>query len=341
MSKLRWGFIGCGRISAKHFEALQQLSDKISVVAVCDVDSTKAQKAAEIFKCNYYTDIQSMLDSEELDIVTIATPNGLHPEHSIMCARAGVDVLCEKPMSVKMEDAYEVESVFKELKRNFFLVHQNRYNDTVVALKKAIEQGRFGKIYMMLSNVLWQRPQDYYDKEAWHGTKDLDGGAFMTQASHYVDMLNWLAHSKATRVFASLGTLARNIETEDTGSTIINWENGIIGNINMTVLTYPKNLEGSITILGEKGTVKIGGVALNEISHWEFEGSDPSDELVKNAGYKTDSVYGFGHVRTYENILKFYDGNKGDIVSLESALLGMRLLDAIIKSDTKKEPIAL
>lgn len=341
MNKLKIGFVGCGRISAKHFEALKQLDADVSVEAVCDIEESKAIKAAELFGCKYYTDLSAMLASHKFDFVTVATPNGLHPEHSIMCAEAGVDVVCEKPMSVELQDAYKVRDTFKRLGRNFFLIHQNRYNDTIAKLKEAVDSGRFGKIYMMLSNVLWHRPQDYYDKEAWHGTKSLDGGAYMTQASHYVDTLNWLSGSKATKVYASLGTLARNIETEDTGSAIINWENGIIGNINVTVLTYPSNLEGSVTILGEKGTVKIGGVALNQIERWEFQDAQPEDADIRNASYKTDSVYGFGHVRAYQKVVEYYKENKRDVVDLESALASMHILDAIIKSNDTNKPIAL
>lgn len=340
MKKLRVGFIGCGRISSKHFEALSQLKDKVEVIAVCDIIEELAADAGKLFKCNFYTDILSLLANETLDLTVIATPNGLHPQHAIACARHGVDVLCEKPMSVSDAGASEIVAEFKKLGRNFFLIHQNRYNEPVAFVKKAIKQERFGKIYMMTSNVFWQRPDEYYSQSSWHGTKELDGGTYMTQASHYVDMLNWFANSKVDHIYSTLGTLARNIETEDSGSVVIKWSNGIIGNLNATVLTYPKNYEGSITILGEKGTVKIGGVALNKIEHCEFANSKEDDKHVSTLAYATDSVYGHGHVRVYEKIIEFYNNGTSDsLISLDGAYSSFKLLDAILESHKQKKPI--
>ena len=193
---------------------------------------------------------------------------------------------------------------------------------------------------MMTSNVFWQRPQEYYDHTEWHGTEEMDGGAYITQASHYVDMLNWFADSKVDHVFAELATLGRTIETEDTGSVIIRWKNGIIGNINVTVLTYPKNLEGSITIIGEKGTAKIGGVALNKLEHVEFE--DMPTEDASQINYETDSVYGHGHYHAYKKIVEYYQhGNTEDIVTLDEAYSSFSILNAIRNSNQEKKVIYL
>lgn len=339
MRKVKLGFVGCGRISNKHFEAIKQLADAIEVVAVCDPDASKVSKAAEQFDCAHFTDLDHMLSCGlEMDIVTIATPNGYHPEHSLKCARAGYDVLCEKPMAVGYEEAKILKDEFKKLGREFFLIHQNRYNDPVLQVKKAIDEGRFGKLYMITSNVFWQRPQEYYEKEAWHGTSDLDGGAFMTQGSHYVDMLNWFAGDNIKHIYASLDTLDRKIDTEDTGSVIIKWNNGIIGNVNLTVLTYPKNFEGSITLIGETGTVKLGGVALNKIEHAVFaDGKEIADET---ANYETDSVYGFGHLRVYERIANFFNSDdRSGLIDIDDAFTSFSILDAIINSSKKNQPI--
>ncbi|MFN5382795.1 MAG: Gfo/Idh/MocA family protein [Alphaproteobacteria bacterium] len=339
--KIQLGFLGCGRISSKHFDALENLSQFIEIKAVCDINLDKAQKAASRFNCNFYTDLNTMLDSARLDLVTIATPNGLHPKHSIICAKRGVDVFSEKPMAVSDESAKNLIEELKASGINFFLVHQNRYNDPVKYIKKAMDDGRFGKIYMMTSNVFWQRPQEYYDHTEWHGTDEMDGGAYMTQASHYVDMLNWFAGAPVDHVFAELDTLGRNIKTEDTGSVIIRWKNQIIGNINVTVLTYPKNFEGSITIIGEKGTAKIGGVALNKLEHAEFQDMPDADD-ASSMNYETDSVYGYGHYHAYKKIIEYYnDGNSDDIIDLDDAYSSFSILNAIRESSKQKTVIYL
>lgn len=340
MAKLRLGFIGCGRVSRRHFEALENLKDFIDVVAVCDPSAEKAGIPAEKFGAKVYTDIEKMLTSEKLDFCTIATPNGMHGEHAITCARNGVSVLCEKPMTVFLEDGKKIVDTFKSLKRDFFLIHQNRYNSTVQFVKNAIDTGKFGKLYMLTSNVFWQRPEEYFVTEKWHGTKRLDGGSFMTQASHYVDTINWFAGGDVRNIYAELDTLARHIETEDTGSVIIKWKNGIIGNVNVTILTYPRNYEGSITIIGEKGTVKIGGVALNKIEHMEFEDYKPSDEEMALVNYDTPSVYGFGHEAVYKRLAEYVKtGSKSDLIGLEEAFYDLRILDAILTSNQAKQPI--
>lgn len=339
--KIRFGFIGCGRISNKNFEALEQHNDDIEVVAVCDIVEDRANVAAKRMNAKAYTDIQTMLDAEDLDIVTVATPNGLHPTHVMQIADAGVHVITEKPMAIKWEDGVKINNYCKEKGVQLFVIHQNRLNDTVQEVYKALETGRFGKIYMITSNVFWTRPQEYYDKDGdWHGTKDMDGGAFLTQASHYVDLMQWLAGGgKPKNVYANIKTLARDIETEDSGIATFEWENGILGAMNMTMLTYPKNYEGSITILGEKGTVKIGGVAMNAIDHWEFSDTQPHDEAVRNANYETSSVYGFGHVRYYENIVNVFRGTQEPLLDGDGGLRSLQLLTAIYDSSEKGQPI--
>ncbi len=339
--RIRLGFIGCGRISNKHFEALEQHTTNIEVVAVCDVIEESAIAAAKKMEANHYTNIQDMLDHEELDIVTIATPNGLHPKHIMQVADAGVHVITEKPMAITLEDGIKVNNYCKEKNVQLFVIHQNRLNDTVQEVWKACTTGRFGKIYMITSNVFWTRPQSYYDVDGdWHGSKDMDGGAFLTQASHYVDLMQWIAgDTQPKSVYANIKTLARNIDTEDSGSAIFEWENGVLGSINMTVLTYPKNYEGSCTIIGEKGTVKIGGVAMNAIEHWEFADQWPNDDAIRQSNYETASVYGFGHVRYYENIISVFMGTKPPLISGDGGLHSLQLLDAIYKSSEKKQPI--
>ena len=343
--KIRIGFVGCGRISGKHFDALEEHLDNIEVVAVCDIVIDKAQKASERMNAKSYTNLDEMLKNEELDIVTIATPNGLHAEHVMKVADAGVHVITEKPMAINFSDGIKMLEHCKKKSVQLFVIHQNRFNDPVQEVWKALKTGRFGKLYMITSNVFWTRPQSYYDKDGdWHGTKDMDGGAFLTQASHYIDLMQWIArgedgNSIPKNVYANLKTLARNIDTEDSGVATFEWDNGTIGAINVTMLTYPKNMEGSITILGEKGTVKIGGVAMNAIEHWEFSDEQPTDEAIKNANYETTSVYGFGHVRYYENVINVFRETETPLIDGDEGLRSLKLLSAIHESSTKGQVI--
>jgi UDP-N-acetyl-2-amino-2-deoxyglucuronate dehydrogenase len=210
-----------------------------------------------------------------------------------------------------------------------FVVKQNRRNATLQLLKRAVEKKRFGRIFMVTINVFWTRPQEYYDSAKWRGTWEFDGGAFMNQASHYIDLLDWLV-GPIESVQAYTGTLARNIQVEDTGVMSVRWRSGALGTVNVTMLTYPKNLEGSITIIGEKGTVRVGGVAVNEIQHWEFAEPDPQDDpLVKQASYHTTSVYGFGHPLYYDNVIRVL---RGEDEPETDGREGLRSLEILIAS---------
>ena len=223
---------------------------------------------------------------------------------------------------------------------HLFVVKQNRRNSTLQLVKRAIEKKRFGRIYMVNVNVFWTRPQSYYNSAAWRGTWEFDGGAFMNQASHYVDLLDWLI-GPVESLQAYTATLARNIEVEDTGVVSIRWRTGALGSMNVTMLTYPKNLEGSITILGEKGTVKLGGVAVNQFEQWEFAEPDPDDELVKQASYETSSVYGFGHPLYYDNVISSLRGEAVPETDGREGLKSLEILIAIYLSARDSRRVAL
>jgi UDP-N-acetyl-2-amino-2-deoxyglucuronate dehydrogenase len=222
-----------------------------------------------------------------------------------------------------------------------FVVKQNRLNPTVRLVKRAIERGRFGRIYTVTCNVFWTRPQEYYDAAKWRGTWEFDGGAFMNQASHYVDLLDWLI-GPVESVFAYTGTLARRIEVEDTGVAALKWRSGAMGSINVTMLTYPKNLEGSVTILGEKGTVRLGGVAVNRIEHWEFAEPDAQDDAKwQEASYQPSSIYGQGHVLYYDNVIKALRGEAPAETDGREGLRSLELLIAIYQSARDGERVGL
>ncbi|MCF7796285.1 MAG: Gfo/Idh/MocA family oxidoreductase [Lentisphaeria bacterium] len=337
---MRIGLVGCGRISKNHFDAIKQFPDDLELAAVCDVVKARSQSAAEENSAAWYTDLAKMLAKENLDIVSICTPSGMHPQHGIMAAQAGCHVITEKPMGITLKDADALIQACDEHKVELFVVKQNRLNTTMQLLKNAINKGRFGQIYMVQSNVFWARPQEYYDQAKWRGTWEFDGGAYMNQASHYVDALTWLV-GNPEYVMAVTGTLARKIEAEDTGTAIIKFRNGVIGSMSVTMLTFPKNFEGSITILGEKGTAKIGGVAVNKIEKWEFQDYDDDDRLVEEANYSPPNVYGFGHLGYYKNVVASLKGESEAFTDGRSGRKSLELILAIYKSAQTGKRVSL
>ena len=299
--KIRVALVGCGRISANHFEAFEAHAAECEVVAVCDSEPEALARAVARTGARGFTHLDALLAGSDADVVVLATPSGLHAAQAIACAEAGRHVVTEKPMATRWQDGKAMVTACDRADVHLFVVKQNRRNATVQAVKRAVEAGRFGRIYMVSVNVFWQRPQSYYDSAAWRGTWEFDGGAFMNQASHYVDLLDWLI-GPVESVQAYTATLARTIEVEDSGVLAIRWRNGALGTMAVTMLTHPKNFEGSITILGEHGTVRLGGVAVNQIDHWEFAEPHPDDDKITEASYATTSVYGHGHKGYYENV---------------------------------------
>ncbi len=279
----------------------------MQLVALCDTNQEALNKNTAKLNVDGYTTMLGMLENVDIDIVVICTPSGLHPDQTELAAEHGIHVMTEKPMATRWGDGLRMVRACDNAGVRLFVVKQNRKNTTLQLLKQAINEKRFGKIYMVNFNVFWTRPQEYYDSAKWRGTWEFDGGAFMNQASHYVDLIEWLI-GPIDKVHAMMST-TRNIEVEDTGVLNLKWRNGALGSMNVTMLTYPKNLEGSLTILGENGTVRIGGVAVNEIQHWEFDKSKDYDDKIKEASYQTTSVYGFGHPLYYNNVIEVLRGN--------------------------------
>ena len=317
--------VGCGRIAGNHFDALQKI-DGLQLVAVCDTEPDRAQAAGEAQGVPWFTSYETMLKSAESDAVAICTPSGLHPQHGVLAARAGRHVITEKPMAISLAAADELVQACDAAGVQLFVVKQNRLNPPVQLLKRAIDKGRFGRIYLANTTVRWTRPQEYYDQAPWRGTWEFDGGAFMNQASHYVDLIQWLI-GPVESVMAKTATLARRIEAEDTGIAVMRFRNGALGTIEVTMLTYPRNLEGSITILGEKGSVKIGGTAVNKVETWQFADYDDDDKLVEAAATNPPNVYGFGHEVYYRNVLKVI---RGEAVPDTDGRAGRKSLELIL-----------
>jgi len=303
---IRIALVGCGRISRNHFEAIEKI-DGLELAAVCDVVADRAQAAGERYGLPWFESFDEMLASARFDAVALCTPSGLHPKHGILAASAGKHVICEKPMAISLDGADQLVGACDAAGVQLFVVKQNRLNPAIQLLKRAIDRERFGRIYLANTTVRWTRPQEYYDQAPWRGTWEFDGGAIMNQASHYVDLIQWLV-GPVESVMAKTATLARRIETEDTGVAVLRFRSGAIGVIEVTMLTYPRNLEGSVTILGEKGTVKVGGTAVNRVEHWAFADYDDDDKLIDSASTNPPTVYGFGHEGYYRNVLRVLRG---------------------------------
>jgi UDP-N-acetyl-2-amino-2-deoxyglucuronate dehydrogenase len=338
--KIKVGVVGCGRISASHFKAIEAHKSDLELTAVCDTDPAVLQSVAKQHGVRGCASLEEMLQHTDVDLVALCTPSGLHPAQAILAARAGRHIVTEKPMATRWRDGLEMVSECDRAGVHLLVVKQNRRNTTLQLLKRAVERGRFGRIYMATINVFWTRPQTYYDSARWRGTWEFDGGALMNQASHYVDLIDWLI-GPVESVQAYVATLARNIQVEDTATVGVRWRSGALGSINVTMLAYPKNFEGSITIIGETGTVRVGGVAVNEIEHWEFADRQPDDDKVKSASYDTASVYGFGHPAYYENAVKVLRGESEPDTDGREGLRSLELLIASYLSARDGRRVAL
>ena len=325
---LKFGIVGCGRIAHRHAEHIQAMG---VLLAVCDTDSDKARSFGEKYKVKYFKGLEEMLAAcPEIEVVSICTPNGLHAVHSITALKAGFHVLCEKPMALTVSDCSSMINAAERANKRLFIVKQNRFNPPVEAVKKLIDDGKLGKIYSVQLNCFWNRNDDYY-KNSWKGTKDMDGGTLFTQFSHFIDLLYWFV-GDVESVSASTANFHHKglIEFEDTGMVILKFINGAIGTVNYTVNAYKKNMEGSLTIFAEKGTVKIGGQYLNELEFQSLEGEPisnlPAGNPPNNYGQYLGSMS--NHDKVYQNLISVLEG-KGTIAT--SGLEGLKTVEIIEK----------
>ncbi len=330
---LNFALLGCGRIAKKHAELLgNNLISNAKLIAVCDIVEEKAKKTAEQYAVPYYTDMDTMMQSEKIDVVVILTESGNHAKHTIRLAKYGKHIIVEKPMALRLDDADEMIKACAENNCKLFVVKQNRFNLPVVQLRKALEHGRFGKLIMGTIRVRWSRNQNYYDRDKWRGTWALDGGVLTNQASHHVDLLQWMM-GEVESVYAKSTTALANIETEDTAVVILKFRNGALGLIEATTAVRPKDLEGSITILGENGTVEIGGFAVNEIRHWNFVHPLESDKDVKEKySVNPPTVYGFGHFEYYNDVVNSVLNNTKSLIDGFEGKKSLELISAIYES---------
>lgn len=333
--KLRFALVGCGRIAQNHFAALKQHAARAELVAVCDNHAPSLAAAVASTGAAGFDSLDELLAARDADtradIVVLATPSGLHPRQAIKVAQAGRHVMSEKPMATKWDEGVEMVRVCRDAGVKLFVVKQNRLNATLQLVKRAVEAGRFGRLALVNVNVFWTRPQAYYDAAPWRGRWDMDGGAFMNQASHYVDMVDWLV-GPVDNVHAYTATLGRDIEAEDTGTMSLRLRSGALASVNVTMLTHNKNFEGSITLLGERGTVRVGGVAVNKVEHWEFDTPHEDDARVASASYDPASVYGPGHPLYYDNVINTLRGEANAAVDGYEGLRSLEVLIAAYRS---------
>lgn len=339
---IRFGLIGCGRIAKRHAELLggSHISGA-KLVAVCDPVRARADAIASKFDVSAHYDLGGLLARADIDAVAVLTPSGMHPEHAIASAKAGKHVIVEKPMALRLQDADDMIRACDETGVKLFVVKQNRFNVPVVKAREALTTGRFGKLILGTVRVRWCRDQAYYDQDAWRGTWAYDGGVLTNQASHHIDMLEWF-FGDVVSVHARATTALVNIETEDTAVATLRFRSGALGIIEATTATRPKDLEGSLSILGEKGTVEIAGFAVNQIRHWSFADERPSDkEVVEKFSVNPPNVYGFGHQAYYEHVVDCLANRRSALVDGLEGRKSLELISALYESIETGQEVAL
>ena len=344
---MKYGLIGCGRIAVNHLKAVE--NNGLEFIAACDLDlsniemlfdKTEYPKRENVAK---YIDYRRMLeDHPEIELIAIATSSGVHAEIALFCIERGIHVIIEKPMAMSMQDADEIVRQAKNHKVVVSVCHQNRFNIAIQKLRAAVENGRFGKLSHGSINVRWNRNRDYYEQAAWRGTWGEDGGCLMNQCIHGIDLLRWMMGEEIEEVYGvTKQQFHHYLEAEDLGIAIVKFKNGSIGTIEGTVNVYPKNLEETLYVFGEKGTVKIGGTSTNNIDLWDF--SDNTKEDQENNGLKeqTSNVYGNGHTSLYADIVEAISTGRDAYIGAEAGRNALEVVLAIYKSVKEGRPIQL
>lgn len=342
MKKIKLGILGCGKIFDKHFKAINDVRNlnNFELISVCDTDKNKTKKIknSNILKYNNYKDF--FRQNSNLDLISICTPSGLHYEHCKMAAKRKINVLVEKPLTLKFNQSLELNNIFNKKKLNLFVVKQNRFNKTLILLKKIIQKNLLGQIYLVNLNVFWHRPQKYYDKDAWRGDKFLDGGAIFNQASHHIDILNWL-FGKTIQISCVTSTLGRKIQTEDTALINMRNKNGTLISTNVTVLSYRKNYECTMNIISEKGNIKIGGPALNKFDYLDVKNIKQIKKLFKENGYNKKNFFYYGHEDVYEAIFSDINNKTQKCPTSKNTIETIKLIENFHNSNNKRKHIII
>ena len=332
--KVRFAIVGCGRVSSRHINALKK-NPNAELIAICDINQSKLNRIKRKNKIKYsYNNLDDLLNNKEVDIISICTPSGIHPEMVIKCIKKGKEVLCEKPLGLNYLDSLKVVKISKKFKKNVIICFQNRYNPPIVYLKEVLDNKTLGKILSITAIVRWYRDNSYYLD--WHGSKKLGGGILFNQAIHYIDILLYLANKTPISVYCESKTLAHNIEIDDFTVTKITFSDGTSGLIEATNIAYPKNMEGSITLQCERGTVKIGGEALNKIEYWEGAGKPK-----KRIESKVKNIYGEGHFKLINKFVNILKGKERPFSTAEESLLAIKVIEKAYESSKKGKKIEI
>lgn len=343
IKKINFALIGCGRIAARHFAAMEKLP-QIQLRAVCDIKEGRAKEAAKKYKVDWYTDYRQLLKRNDIDVVSICTPNGLHVPMGMAAASAGKNVLLEKPLGIKLGQVDKMLRYFQQKQKKLFVVLQVRFNPPLQFLKQLIVANKLGRLYNAALVVRWFRPQSYFDNDKWRGTKRLDGGSLLNQGIHYIDVLQWLL-GPVKSVFAKKDRVAHKIEVEDIVVAILQFKNNAYATIEFTICTYQRNLECSISILGSKGTVKIGGQAVDKIEVWEVENLNKPKLLpcLKPNVYSNGLYRGScpNHIYVYQELVNHFNNEKYHIIDGFEARNSLEIVEAIYLSALRKKEIKL
>ena len=343
---LNFAIIGCGRIANKVVDGIVSNSKKAKLVAICDILEDKMNQIEKryIEKTNIKNEIvknsnyKELLDKVKVDVVIVSTESGYHEEIGLYFLENGVNVIIEKPIAMSIQGAQKIVDKAKEKKLKLAACHQNRFNYPVQLLKKAIQENRLGKVFNGMARILWTRDDNYYLQAPWRGTWALDGGTLMNQCIHNIDLINWMMDDEIDTVYSQTSNYIRNIEAEDYGVIIIRYKSGKIATIEGSAIIYPKNLEETLTVTGEKGTVVIGGMAVNKINTWRVEGDNEEEYLSIDCG-DPNSVYGYGHEALYKDFIEAIEENREPLVNGVAGLNAVKIILAAYKSQKTGLPV--
>ncbi len=333
MKKVGFALVGCGTIAKKHAQVIQNYLESAEIVGFCDKVYDRAKAYGVKLGMPAFSSVKDMMADigERIDIINVLTPSGVHCENVLELVKYGKPLVVEKPIALRLEEADQILKACDAHKVKIFVVHQNRYNLPIIKAREALEKGRLGKLVMGTVRLRWKRDQAYYDAESWRGTWAYDGGVFTNQASHHIDMLTWFM-GPVESVKAIGVTRLANIECEDTGAATLKFANGAVGIIEATTATRPKNLEGSISILGEKGTIVIGGFFMNELVTWEFEEHEPGDDDIFERYGKNPEGWGYNLGEYLKGVIDSIANNKAGLVDGLEGRKSLELISAIYES---------
>jgi UDP-N-acetyl-2-amino-2-deoxyglucuronate dehydrogenase len=337
--QIRFGLIGCGRIAPRHAQSISELAHA-RLVAVADVIASRAERYAKEYQAEAYADYRRLLERRDIDVVNICAPSGMHAQMAIDAMQAGKHIIVEKPMALTLEDADRMIATAKSIGVKLCVVLQNRYNPPMQDLRHVVDEGRLGKILLGNATVRWYRPQEYYE-DGWHGAWAMDGGALMNQSIHHIDALQWLM-GEVESVFAYTATLAHKMQAEDTGVAVLKFKSGAIGSVEGSTVTFPENLEGSVALFGEHGSVKVGGTALNRKVIWKIEGAlEHEKELLRRDEVDPPSIYGFSHKAVIADMIAAIEQNRAPTTDGIAARKSVALVLAMYESARTGQPVKM